>query len=133
MPKRKTRTRKMNEQTIDPMEVWLFGTEEERLATGFGPKPKMLTGKYFILDDEVNPEEQGQYNPTGEPRYTWQEIYAMSKKCSSKNLQLYVEDWLGEDPLPIMRNTPPDWQAIEDKLDKGPAQDLEPLIQGYLD
>lgn len=101
MPKRKTRTRKMNEQTIDPMEVWLFGTEEERLAAEFGPKPKMLTGKYFILDDEVNPEEQGQYNPTGEPRYTWQEIYAMSKKRSSKNLQLYVESCPGKIRCPL--------------------------------
>lgn len=80
------------------------------------------------------------------PTFTWEEILAMKGKYNGDEwilgddsepepLTLYVECWEEPNlPLPLDgKGNPPDWEAIRAELDKGPDQDIAPIIQAYLD
>jgi len=112
---------------VDEAERFLFGPHD----TAYGPRPH--TGLYSIDGDEVTPEVEGDFLPEGTQLYTWLEIVAKRKKYGGKHLVLYVEAWPPEEgPLPIVGPNPPDWEAIDDELDKGMDQDLYPIIDAYL-
>jgi hypothetical protein len=122
-----------------------------------GELPGRLTGRYEIAGNQVEPEvekestllhrlhlldpreeaallmeskKEEEYPPA--PTFTWEEILAMKGKHDGIPLTLYVESW--EEPnLPLpKKGNPPDWEAIRAELDKGPDQNIAPIIQAYL-
>jgi hypothetical protein len=71
-----------------------------------------------------------------EPSYTWEEILAMEGEYEGSRLLLELDGYNPPPgdmlPLPEPGGFPPDWEAIQAELDKGPAQDVEAALRPYL-